>query len=356
MITSTRDYTANFGGTSSACPLAAGVTALLLDANPNLTWRDVQHILIRTAEKNDPNSGGWSTNGAGYLVSHDYGFGRVNASRAVSTALNWTNVGDEVGLQGNSFPYLDIPDDDPAGVKDVIHIPENIKIEAVEVLFWAPDHTYWGDLEVRLVSPAGTTSVLTKANALSDDAYRFNGWTFTSWRHFGEYSRGDWILKVRDVAEYDTGVFQRWILRVYGATANPPASSVIYRSPEIDASEVSISSQITIRFSRPMDPATLANGLILNGVQRDLVPGTVTYNSNLWQARFTPDSTLRYNTRYTLAVTSSVKDETGQSAAPESWSFTTETNSSSPTSPSGGSSSGGSGGGGGGGGCFIGAL
>ncbi len=39
-----RDYTNMFGGTSSASPLAAGCVALILQANPNLGWRDVREI------------------------------------------------------------------------------------------------------------------------------------------------------------------------------------------------------------------------------------------------------------------------------------------------------------------------
>jgi subtilisin family serine protease len=58
------DYTNSFGGTSSATPAVAGVVALMLQANPNLGYRDVQEILMRSATTNDPNDGGWVTNGA----------------------------------------------------------------------------------------------------------------------------------------------------------------------------------------------------------------------------------------------------------------------------------------------------
>ena len=49
----------SFSGTSCAAPLAAGIFALVLEANPHLTWRDVQHLVVDTAEKNNPESRTW---------------------------------------------------------------------------------------------------------------------------------------------------------------------------------------------------------------------------------------------------------------------------------------------------------
>lgn len=48
------DYTARFGGTSGATPLVTGVIALMLEANDQLSWRDVQEILVRSARQNQP--------------------------------------------------------------------------------------------------------------------------------------------------------------------------------------------------------------------------------------------------------------------------------------------------------------
>ncbi len=46
------DYTSRFNGTSAAAPMVSGVLALMLEANPNLSWRDVQEILLRSARQN----------------------------------------------------------------------------------------------------------------------------------------------------------------------------------------------------------------------------------------------------------------------------------------------------------------
>ena len=56
------DYTSRFGGTSAAAPEVSGVIALMLQANPNLTYRDVQEILVRSARQNDQNDTSWITN------------------------------------------------------------------------------------------------------------------------------------------------------------------------------------------------------------------------------------------------------------------------------------------------------
>lgn len=67
------DCMSDFGGTSSSCPLAAGVIALMLQARPELTWRDVQHILVKTSTRTDLSNPRWIRNGAGLYHSIDYG-------------------------------------------------------------------------------------------------------------------------------------------------------------------------------------------------------------------------------------------------------------------------------------------
>jgi hypothetical protein len=75
------NYTAYFGGTSAATPNAAGVAALVLSVNPDLTGQEVRDILQSTADK----IGEVEYDQDGH---HDqYGYGRVNAERAVSVAL-----------------------------------------------------------------------------------------------------------------------------------------------------------------------------------------------------------------------------------------------------------------------------
>ena len=70
-------------GVRRAAPLVSGVVALVLEANPSLTWRDVQGVLAATARTNftdeDDEAGQWTTNAAGVKHSYKYGFGLVGA-------------------------------------------------------------------------------------------------------------------------------------------------------------------------------------------------------------------------------------------------------------------------------------
>jgi subtilisin family serine protease len=94
------DYTAGFGGTSSACPLAAGVAALVLSVNPNLTWRQVKSVLEQSADKIDLAGGAYDALGR----SDKYGYGRVNARRAVELAR--AGGPDTVGLYASGTYFL----------------------------------------------------------------------------------------------------------------------------------------------------------------------------------------------------------------------------------------------------------
>lgn len=78
-------YTGRVGGTSFACAEVAGVAALILSVNPNLTQMQVFNILTSTANK----VGGYVyTNG----FSNQMGYGRLNAGGAVNVAQGSLNV------------------------------------------------------------------------------------------------------------------------------------------------------------------------------------------------------------------------------------------------------------------------
>ena len=80
-----------FTGTSGAAPQIAGLAALILAANPALTYRDVQQILIFSSRHFDLTDPDLTTNGAGFRVSHNVGFGVPDAGHAVQLARRWIN-------------------------------------------------------------------------------------------------------------------------------------------------------------------------------------------------------------------------------------------------------------------------
>lgn len=100
-----------FNGTSGATPQIAGLCALILAANPNLTYRDVQAVLVLAARQLDAADPGIRTNAAGFAFSHNVGFGVPDAGLAVQLARGWTNRPALVGAAGSVQKSVDIPDD-----------------------------------------------------------------------------------------------------------------------------------------------------------------------------------------------------------------------------------------------------
>ena len=80
-----------FKHTSAAAPLVSGIAALTLSANPLLTARDVHQILLLSSQPRDLADPELKTNGVGLAVSHNVGFGVVDAGEAVRLARQWTN-------------------------------------------------------------------------------------------------------------------------------------------------------------------------------------------------------------------------------------------------------------------------
>ena len=80
-----------FDGTSASSPEIAGVCALILSANPRLSYRDVQQVLVLAGRHFDFADSDVRTNGAGFVVSHNVGFGVPDAGLAVQMARHWSN-------------------------------------------------------------------------------------------------------------------------------------------------------------------------------------------------------------------------------------------------------------------------
>ncbi|MDG1894399.1 MAG: S8 family serine peptidase [Fuerstiella sp.] len=218
------NYTSTFNGTSSAAPLVTGIVALMLEANPNLTYRDVQEILVHTSERVDPGDAEWSQNGAGLWVNRNYGFGGIDATAAVNAAVSHALLGQELsfstGLQDVSQA---IPDAGGASVAQTVNVASSdaISIEHVQVIFNATHTANVGQLDVVLTSPSGTQSILAKTRG-GEGATAYSDWSFTSARHWDESSAGDWTVTVTDNVANSTGNFGSFEINFFGRVLDLP--------------------------------------------------------------------------------------------------------------------------------------
>jgi subtilisin-like proprotein convertase family protein len=195
-------------GTSFSTPIVSGVAALVLQANPDLGYRDVHEILGYSAYDADdtPLTAGdlfdysfgsptipdslsdyfraaytvagehvstvpWSTvtngaadwNGGGLTVSHDFGLGQVDTRAATRLAETWNaeakTIGNLTTIKYQGQGSQAIPDNDPEGITQTVTVTQEIRVEAVVVQLTLP-HGDIGDLRIELVSPHGTVSYL----------------------------------------------------------------------------------------------------------------------------------------------------------------------------------------------------
>jgi len=274
------NYTNNFDGTSAATPMVSGVAALMLQANPNLDWRSVQHILVRSSRRIRPFDSGWKTNGAGYRFHHRHGAGLVDANAAVNLAANWTGIPARVTKSSVvDAANAAIPDNTATGVTRTIDFTDTLFIEHVVVEFEST-HTFWGDLEVFLVSPSGMESKLAAfANVTSATGPASNTWRFLSVQHWGEQAQGEWTLRVNDRVPVDTGALTSWRLVFHGTDAQIGATggTVLPGSPaitQVTPNPVGVGSVVTVTGSNLAANPTLS--ITVGGIAQTPITTTAT--------------------------------------------------------------------------------
>lgn len=206
--------TTHFTGTSASAPLAAGQLALVLQANPCLSWRDMQHIVVETATFSSlvDNKGDFSTNGAGRRFSHHLGFGLMDTEAMVAKARSWTRVAD-------AFPIVMGPREvhrtSSTEIRDTVELSGCkeggelciTKAEHVVVYIEASARRR-GLLQIKLMSPSGTIAQLLTPRSLDYNSTGLKDWDFvgacgwvqvamregaTGTEHGGAWGGGFWL-------------------------------------------------------------------------------------------------------------------------------------------------------------------
>jgi subtilisin family serine protease len=204
------NYTSTFGGTSSACPGAAGVAALIISRNPDLRWDEVKDVFRRTSEKIDAANGQYDAQGHSAI----FGFGRINARKAVEAALPVVSANRVVRrIQPNTAiqdfqtttAILDVPD-----AAAILAIKATVDIE----------HTYVGDLSLTLQPPAGVAAAPILLHAREGGSSNNLKKTYDTvstpalQNLVGKSIAGQWTLTITDEAAQDQGVLREFALDI----------------------------------------------------------------------------------------------------------------------------------------------
>lgn len=213
-------------GTSASAPLAAGIIALALEANPSLTWRDMQHIVLRTANPNPLlNNPGWAINGVGRRISNKFGYGLMDAGALVKLARVWQTVPEQHMC---TYEYiLDAPRPRPITGRfamnfslEVTGCPQGLPVLYIEHIQVITTIRFGkrGDLKLTLFSPMGTRSVLLPPRPQDYNQNGFHKWPFLTVQMWGEDPRGIWTLLVESISTNMNigGIFSDWTMLLYG--------------------------------------------------------------------------------------------------------------------------------------------
>ncbi|KAK0484020.1 peptidase S8/S53 domain-containing protein [Armillaria novae-zelandiae] len=236
------------GGTSAAAPNAAGVFTLAIEARPDLTWRDIQHLCVETARMVNEDDEDWETTATGRKYSYKYGYGALDAYLYVKAAQDWELVKPQAWIKTHTIQlengtmteegeYSGGQFIGEGGVTSTITVTEEMvqqhnfeKLEHIDVKVWI-SHRRRGDVEVEIVSPNGIKSMLGGKRKKDSDRTGYPGWRFMTIKHWGENPIGDWTIRVFDQGNPENnGTFLGWNMMFWGS-AKDAALATPYELP-----------------------------------------------------------------------------------------------------------------------------
>lgn len=224
-----------FNGTSAATPIAAGVVALMLQANPNLGYRDVQEILAYSSKRavflNQPDvettiNDATDWNGGGLLTGYDFGFGNIDALAAVRLAESWhkqSTVSNLQLLNGSVQQHQLSLGAGATGTATASFNSAN-RVEQVTVTLDLNTERLQ-DLRVTLIAPNGTRSILVDyppAIDVEDEPAELPTHlqnTLNTVRDWGEAVNGTWSLEMTNTTSGATVTLNDWSITAYTAAA-----------------------------------------------------------------------------------------------------------------------------------------
>ena len=235
------DYAYQNIGTSYSGPMVGGAAALMLEANPNLGFRDVSTILAMTAKKVDVTNSSWLGNKSsnwnlgGMHFSRDYGYGLLDVSAAVRLAESWPlasgTIANWSSAQGTATITSGIiPDNSATGKTVTATVSNAVSIERMEFDLNLTA-TNPSQLSATITSPSGTTVTLFDRPLTRDlkDGAPDMSTTETAWpstftigstAFLGESSVGTWTLKLTDKVTGVEATYNSLTVRAWGSTIN----------------------------------------------------------------------------------------------------------------------------------------
>ncbi len=213
-----QNYTFAMNGTSAASPTVSGSIALVLEACPDLTWREIKHLLAKQGKKVDNSNESWVQNSAGLWHSNDYGYGLINPQGMIDacTDNNYTHLGATVTAEISSTVNYDLADGDSVNIGG-LNIPQNIAIEWIELTVDS-NHSQPSDYSIELISPAGTISRVVDWTRAGEE-WMSGGFKFGVAGFVDENSSGDWAVQISDFNINDenlSGTINSLKIKVYG--------------------------------------------------------------------------------------------------------------------------------------------
>ena len=120
----------------------------------------MQEILAATSTQVDENDPDWITNAAGYHHSIKYGFGLVNASKAVDAALTFTSNSPSQALYAVESVQEDLTIPSDRNLTIPLNVTSSSFLESLEhvVLYVSASHANRGDISIEISGPSGTHS------------------------------------------------------------------------------------------------------------------------------------------------------------------------------------------------------